>query len=95
MDLLSRYHLYLYALGYKIDSVNDKHCSITDYVNAVHEVASLESVTVEELADNIDFVFDLYKKGGEKNYLLSQNNNGRTLNGLEHFKEFILLCNKR
>ncbi len=94
MDLLNRYHLYLYTLGYSIKSVKDNHCSITDYVNAVEEIAELEDKTVEELASDIDKIFQQYDKGGEKNHLISQDNNNRTLNGLEHFKEFVSACNK-
>lgn len=94
MDLLNRYHLYLYALGYKIQSVDDNHCSITDYVNAVEYISEQEKITVEELSDKIDFIFQQYDKNGPKNNCLPQDNN-RTLNGIKHFKEFISLCNKK
>lgn len=95
MNLLSRYHLYLYSLGYSIKSIDDKHCSITDYTNAVEKIACTEKTTVENLADKIELIFQQYSKGGEKNSLLPQNDNERILKGLEHFKEFISLCNKR
>ena len=95
MDLLNRYHLYLYSLGYKIQSVDDNHSSITDYVNAVEYIAQKENKTIEELAENITPVFLQYDNNGEKHNLLPQDNNNRTLNGLKHFKEFILHCNKK
>ncbi len=94
MDLLNRYHLYLYSLGYKIQSINDNHCSITDYINAVEEVANLENKTIDELAKDIEFICNQYCKDGEKFSRLPQNNS-RTIMGLEHFKEFISLCNKK
>ncbi len=95
MDLLNRYHLYLYSLGYKIASVDDEHCSITNHINAVEFIADLEKKSIEELAENIDTIYAQYDKEGEKNNLLPQENNGRTLNGLKHFKEFISYCNNR
>ena len=93
MDLLNRYHLYLYVLGYKIQSIDDNHCSITDYVNAVEYITQLENKTIDELAKSIDLVYSQYAKGGEKHKLLPQDNN-RTINGLKHFKDFISNCNK-
>ena len=95
MDLLNRYHLYLYSLGYKIQSVDDNHSSITDYINAVEYIAQKENKTIEELAENITTVFLQYDDNGEKHNLLPQDNNNRILNGLKHFKEFILHCNKK
>ncbi len=94
MDLLNRYHLYLYALGYKIESVNDTHCSITDYVNAVIKISEWETKSVEELAENIEIIFQQYDKDGEKHSKLPDNDDGRTFNGLKHFKEFIEHCHK-
>lgn len=94
MDLLNRYHLYLYSLGYSIKSINDNHCSITDYVNAVEYIAHLENMTIDELAKNINAVYSQYDKDGDKHNLLPHDNNNRTLNGLKHFKEFISHCNK-
>ena len=78
MDLLNRYHLYLYSLGYSIKSVNDKHCSITDYINAVEYIAEKENKSIEELANNIDIIFQQYDYSGEKHNQLPQNNNDRT-----------------
>lgn len=95
MDLLNRYHLYLYSLGYKIQSVDDTHCSITDYINSVEKIAELENKTIEEIAENIGEIFDTFSEGGSKNNLLPNNDNNRILKGLEHFKEFIMHCNKR
>ncbi len=94
MDLLNRYHLYLYSLGYKIQSVDDTHCSITDYINSVEKIAELENKTIEEIAENIGEIFDTFSEGGGKNNLLPNNDNNRILKGLEHFKEFIMHCNK-
>ena len=94
MDLLNRYHLYLYSLGYKIQSIDDKHCSITDYVNAVEFISEQENMSVEELAENIELIFQQYDKNGEKQNLLPQDNNNRTLNGIKHFKEFVSFCTK-
>ena len=94
MDLLNRYHLYLYSLGYKINSINDNHCTITDYINSIKTISKIENKTVENLASEIEEIFQEYKEGGKKHNKLPQNNN-RTLKGLEHFKEFISLCNKK
>lgn len=94
MDLLNRYHLYLYSLGYKIQSIDDNHCSITDYINAVEYIAQQENTSVEYLAENINTIFEQYSKSGEKHSQLSQDDNNRTLKGLEHFKEFVSACNK-
>lgn len=95
MDLLNRYHLYLYSLGYSIKDITDNHCSITDYVNAVEYIAQKENKTVNELANVIGAVYSQYDECGEKHNLLSQDDNNRTLNGLKHFKEFISFCNKK
>lgn len=53
-----------------------------------------ENISIEHLAKNIEFIFQQYDKGGEKHNLLPQDNNNRTLKGLEHFKEFLIHCNK-
>ncbi|MBR6296423.1 MAG: hypothetical protein IKR40_08110 [Treponema sp.] len=94
INLLNRYHLYLYSLGYEIKKINDNHCTITDYTDAVQVICDLEHKNVEELAKCVSEIFSDYDKGGSKNSLLSQSNNNRTLNGLRHFKEFIEYCNK-
>ena len=84
MDLLSRYHLYLYALGYNIKSINDNSCSINDYVNAVKKIAEKENKTIDDLAKNIDYIFAQYDKGSEK-YSEFENDKDRTRNGIKHF----------
>ena len=94
MDLLNRYYLYLYILGYKISSIDDKHCSITDYINGVERIAALEKKSIEDLAKDIENLYSQYEVNGEKHHSLPQDNN-RTLNGLKHFKEFVSLCNKK
>lgn len=53
-----------------------------------------ENISIEHLAKNIEFIFQQYDKGGEKHNLIPQDNNNRTLKGLEHFKEFLIHCNK-
>ena len=94
MDLLSRYHLYLYVLGYKVHSINDKQNSIDCYVDAVKTIADWEGLSIEELAKDIKKIFKDYDKGGVKYSRLPTTDDGRTYNGLKHFTEFISLCNK-
>ena len=88
MDLLNRYYLYLLALGYTVHSTKHTQNSITNYVDAVDNVANWEQKTIDELARDIDSVIPLYSKGGAKYSQVSKNNT-RTLQGLIHFKEFV------
>lgn len=88
MDLLSRYYLYLFALGFTVHSTKNRNNSINAYVAAVTTVADWESKTVDELAKDIDSIIPLYSKGGAKFSKFSKNN-ARIEQGLIHFKEFL------
>ncbi len=93
MDLINRFHLYLYSLGYEVKSVYNKNNTITDYVNAVLDIAKKEKMTVDALAKGINTVAPQYESGA-KSATIPQNNK-RTISGLNHFKDFINSCNPK
>lgn len=107
MDYLNRYFLYLLALGYSTSgNISEDNTTITNYVDAMNDIANLENFKsaedfLKQFKDLKSLKTAIAKIDAEysdtsnpKSQKLPQDDKHRTLKGLNHFAEFIKLCNK-
>lgn len=80
---------YLISKGYKQTTPSGHPSTVYDYVKRIDKICKWESITWEELANNIhDFLLQ-YDVGGEKEKL-GKISHRAVINALKRFSEFVV-----
>ena len=87
-NLKEQFEEYLISLGYSVETPKRHPSTVYDYCKRVERVCSVEKLTWESLAEQIDFIVSEYDIGGIKENDGKKSHNA-VINALKRYCDFI------
>ena len=83
------YRNWLIQKGFSVKTANNKPSTVYDYIRGIKFVCHEENICIEQVAEKIDELLPLYRKGGEYEHLGRQISRS-VRSSLNQFSKFLM-----